>query len=213
MEVAQRAQADSGELPDNHINRYFEITDPEGVLSQPLNGPIHVFEPSAETSLCGHVDASAFRTSRVANVPEGRSIVYHVAICENCSRSVRKQVREGDLTTGYEALDVALQATPGDEVIVETPGDEYTVTVAESGFNICSIRLRGPTKRDTPSEVKSHHWVNKLTANVDPDGTVTVHPPYSAAEGPEEATGTVRFAERRPCTERFGVRFPARALR
>jgi len=184
-------QAPRVELPDNHIRTVFEVTDRDGRF--PVTGGLgrtgHIYEPGVETSLCGHMDESAENRSLAREASHDRSLVNDQRICEHCSTSVRKFVREERLTTGHRELDAALRTESGDQITVTTPDESYSVTVeSTTEFEYGNVKISGCVERDTPEDIE--HWTDAVTVYVYPDGCIEVQPPYDLTKGSEQSKTT-----------------------
>jgi hypothetical protein len=187
---AEVAQTDGEPLPNNHIRSTFEVTDIDKPWDTPPGHSIHVFAQDAETSLCGHVDADQHPTSRACDADHDRPLTYDTELCDHCARSVRKRVRETELTTGYDSLDAIIEAEEGDELTVEAGGETYTFTVEDTGFSINSVYAEGETGREAPDGCE--YWADTAKVTVKPDGTTEFKAPYNILEGAERVPATVR---------------------
>jgi hypothetical protein len=192
---AEVAHTDAEPTPSNHIRATFEVTDIDKPWEFPSGHSIHVFEPGAETSLCGHVDADQHPTSLACDADHDRPLTYDVGLCDHCARSVRKRVRESELTTGYDDLDAVIETEVGDELEVEAGGEIYTFTVEETGFSINSVHAKGETGREAPEDCE--YWCDTAKIIVKPDGTTTFRSPYNILEGSEEIPAAVKTEEPR----------------
>lgn len=198
--VMSRTIPASTESPTDHIRARFEITDRGGMF--PVTGGdgknAHVFERGAETSLCGHVSTDEKNRSVARHASHDNSLVFDHNVCERCSQSVRKRVREDCLTTGNRVLDVAIRAEVGDELTVKTPDDTYTLVVEDTGFRCGRVQLEGHAA--DPDDDGIEHFTDALRVSVKPDGSIEITAPgdLTAALGSRDyETGDLRADGRR----------------